>query len=116
MRHRNVRGKLGRDAAARKALMRNLATSLVLYERVQTTRAKAKAIQPYVERIITTGKKGRLTDRRQLIPKLITENSVKKVMEVLGPRYKDRVGGYTRIVPMGYRKGDGAPVVTIEFV
>jgi len=116
MRHRKIRGKLGRAAAPRKALLRNLATSLVLYERVQTTRAKAKTVQPYIEKIVTTGKGGRLTDRRTLIPKLATESSVKKVMEVLGPRYKTRNGGYTRIVPMGYRAGDGAPVVTIEFV
>ncbi len=116
MRHRHVRGKLGRDTAARKALLRNLATSLVLYERVRTTRAKAKAIQPYIERVITTGRQGRLVDRRMIIPKLMTENAVKKVMEVLGPRYKKRAGGYTRIVPIGHRKGDGAPMVTIEFV
>lgn len=116
MRHQK-RGKiLDRKKAPREALLRNLATSVILYEKVQTTQAKAKAVRPIVERLITTAKKNDLTARRQLLAVLYHKNAVKKALEVLGPRYKDRQGGYTRITKIGQRQGDGAKVAQIEFV
>lgn len=96
--------------------MRGLAQNLVLYEKIKTTEAKAKALRPYIERMITTAKKGDLTARRSLMKDLTTDGAVKKMLEVLGPRYKTRAGGYTRIVKIGPRQGDGAEIVQIEFV
>ena len=116
MRHRKNVPTLDRKKAPREALLRNLAQSVVLYEKVQTTRAKAKAVQPLVERCVTLGKVGTLTSRRQLGRVFYHENAVKKMLEVLGPRYKERKGGYTRITNVGRRQGDGAEIVQIEFV
>lgn len=116
MRH-NSKGKiLGRTAAPRKALMRNLATSLVLYERMNTTLAKAKAVRPVVEKLITLGRKKTLASRRQLHKVLTVESAVNKVLEELGPRYANRNGGYTRIIKLGTRKNDGAEIAQIQFV
>lgn len=116
MRHRIKTKILGRTKAPRTALMRSLATSLVLYEKMKTTEAKAKAIRPYVEKLITTGKRNDLHARRELLRKLYVESAVKKVLENLAPRYKDRKGGYLRIVKLGFRQGDAAKMVRIEFV
>lgn len=116
MRHRNVGTILDRKKAPRQALIRGLATNLVLYEKIQTTDARARALRPFVERLITTGKSGDLNARRELIRVLYTPNAVKKVLEVLSPRYKTRPGGYTRILKLGQRKGDAALMVQIEFV
>jgi large subunit ribosomal protein L17 len=116
MRHR-VKGKiLGREAGPRKALYRNLATSIVLYERIKTTEAKAKAVRPMVEKMITLGKRNTLAARRQLLAFFYVENAVKKILEDLAPRYKTRAGGYLRITPIGRRLGDAAKMVMIEFV
>jgi len=116
MRHR-VKGKiLGREKGPREALYRNLATSIVLYEKVKTTEAKAKAVRPMVEKLITVGKKNDLQSRRQLLAFLYVENAVKKILEDLAPRYKTRAGGYLRITPIGRRRGDAAKMVQIEFV
>lgn len=97
-------------------MLRNLAASVLLYEKVNTTLAKAKAARPIVEKLITTAKKNDLAARRKLISFLPQPNAVKKSMEVLGERYKDRNGGYTRIVKTGQRAGDGAETATIELI
>ncbi len=107
---------MGRKAEHRNMMLRNLASSIVIYEKVKTTEAKAKAVKPVVERAITVAKKGDLHARRRLISLLPEENASKKLMEVLGERYQDRPGGYTRIVKLGYRQGDGAKMVQIELV
>lgn len=116
MRHRKYGKKLGRETGPRQALMRNLATSVILYERVRTTKAKAQAVRPIVERMVTTGKQSSLTSRRRLSASLATPGAVRKVLEVLGPRYISRPGGYTRIIKLGRRRGDAAEMVQIEFV
>lgn len=116
MRHRKKGKILGREKGPREALLRNLAASVILYEKVQTTEAKAKAVRPLVERAITTGKMPTLASRRKLMSFFYTEHPVKKIMEVLGPRYAQRPGGYTRIVKLGHRANDAADVVQIELV
>jgi large subunit ribosomal protein L17 len=116
MRHRKKGKILDRKKAPREALLRNLAASIVLYEKVKTTQAKAKAVKPLVEKSITTSKAGTLAARRNLMKTFYTEEPVKKLLEVLGPRYKERPGGYTRIIKLGPRQGDGAEMVQIELV
>jgi len=116
MRHRKKGKVLDRKAAPRKALFRNLAASLILYEKIQTTKAKAKVLKPIVERLITKGKANTLAARRNLLKYLYKEAAVKKIMEDVGPRYKDRKGGYTRILNLGRRAGDAAEIVQIELV
>ena len=116
MRHRKKGKILDRKKASRKALLRSLATSLVLYEKIKTTEAKAKALKPIIEKLITKGKKNDLTSRRELHKYLYLANAVKKVLEDLSPRYKDRKGGYTRIIRLNSRQGDAAQMVQIEFV
>jgi len=116
MRHRKKNKTLSRKDGARTALMRSLATSLVLYEKIKTTEAKARVLRPYVEKMITLGKKNTLHARRQLLAKLYIESAVKKVLDELSPRMKDRKGGYLRIIKLGKRQGDGAEMVRIEFV
>lgn len=116
MRHR-VKGKiLDRKKEPREMMLRNLASSVLIYEKVETTEAKAKAVKPLVEKMITVAKKGDLAARRKLIETLPQKMAVKKSMEVLGKRYKDRDGGYTRIIKLGNREGDGAKVVKLELV
>ncbi|MCX6740361.1 MAG: 50S ribosomal protein L17 [Candidatus Parcubacteria bacterium] len=116
MRHRNVNKILDRKKGPREALLRSLATSLVLYEKIKTTDGKAATIKPIVERLITKGKVNNLASRRYLLAHLYGENAVKKVLEELAPRYKDRKGGYTRIIKISARSGDAAKIVQIEFV
>jgi len=116
MRHKNKGKILDRKKASRQALLRGLATSLVLYEKIKTTEAKAKALKPIIERLITKGKAKDLQSRRELLTYLYLKNAVKKVLEELSPRYKDRKGGYTRIIRIGTRQGDAAKIVQIEFV
>lgn len=116
MRHGDKAKILGRTKAPREALKRSLATSLVLYEKIKTTEPKAKILRPYVERLITIGKKKTLQSRRQLLSKLYIGSAVKKIIEELAPRYAERKGGYLRIVKLGFRKGDAAKEVRIEFV
>ncbi|OGL95186.1 50S ribosomal protein L17 [Candidatus Uhrbacteria bacterium RIFOXYB12_FULL_58_10] len=116
MRHRKKGTKLGREKAPREALLRNLAASIILYEKVKTTEAKAKAVRPFVERAISTGKTPTLVSRRNLMKVFYTEHPVKKILEVLGPRYAERKGGYTRIVKLGHRLNDAADMVQIELV
>ncbi|HPV70295.1 MAG TPA: 50S ribosomal protein L17 [Candidatus Magasanikbacteria bacterium] len=116
MRHQKKKVILDRKKAPRVALLKNLAASVVLYEKVKTTKAKAKAVQPLVEKMITVGKQDTLAARRELLSFFHTENPVKKIMEDLGKRYAGRKGGYTRIIKLGNRAGDAAEMVSIELV
>src|SRR3989338_3402139 len=116
MRHRKKTKILYRKTASRKALVRSLATSLILYEKIKTTKAKAKVIRPVVEKLITKAKIKSLNSQRQLLKVLYHKKAVKKALEVLGPRYLNRSGGYLRIINLGPRKGDGAEMCQIDFV
>ena len=116
MTHRKKGKILSRSASAKSALMRSLVTNLVLYERIRTTLSKAQELQPLIERYVSLSKNNDLSTRRQLLKFLYAENAVKKMLEVLGPKYKDVKGGYTKVTKLGFRKGDGAPLVQIEFV
>lgn len=116
MRHRRTGKTLDRKSAPRRALMRTLATQVVLYEHVNTTLAKAKAVRPMVEKLITRGRTKTLANRRELMKVLTTETAVNKILEELGPRYATRPGGYTRIIKLGTRQGDGAEVAQIQLV
>lgn len=116
MRHRNARRKLNRTPAHRKALLANMACSLIEHEQIRTTLPKAKELRPYVDRLITLAKRGDLHARRQVIARIRQEPMAKKLFEVLGARYRGRNGGYTRVLRMGHRYGDNAPMAVIEFV
>jgi large subunit ribosomal protein L17 len=116
MRHRVAGFKLKRPVDSRNALLRNLATSVIEQERVITTIVKAKAVRPLVEKMITLAKKDTLHTRRQAAAVLRTPDSLKKLFDKLGTRFGQRVGGYTRIVRLGPRKGDGAEQAMIELV
>jgi large subunit ribosomal protein L17 len=116
MRHRNAGFKLGRNTSHRRALLRNLVTSVIIEDRVETTVAKAKAVRPLVEKMITLGKKGDLHSRRQALAFLMTDDSVTRLFETVAPRYGDRQGGYLRIVKTGFQKGDGAEKAFIELL
>ena len=116
MRHRNAGFKLGRNTSHRRALLRNLVTSVIVEDRVETTVAKAKAVRPHVEKMITLGKKGDLHSRRQALSFLMTDKAVTRLFDTVAPRYGDRQGGYLRIVRTGFQKGDGAEKAFIELL
>lgn len=116
MRHRKRAITLDRKRAARKALFRDLMTSLVLKGKIQTTLAKGRAIRPQIERLVTIAKRGKLHDRRKIQSSLRTSKAVNTILETLGPKYRSRPGGYTRMVKTKERKGDGAIMVHVEFV
>lgn len=116
MRHRKKGKILDRRKGKRNALLRGLVNNLVLYEKMNTTKAKAKAVRPFVERLVTRGKKDDLASKRYVAARVYTDGARRKIFEILGPRYKDRKGGYTRIIPLKRRAGDGAEIVRIEFV
>ena len=116
MRHKVAGFKLKRDGGARKMLLRNLVTSVIDQERVITTIPKAKAVKPLVEKMITLAKRDTLHARRQAASFLLTPASVKKLFDKLGSRFGQREGGYTRIVRLGWRKGDGAETAMLELV
>jgi large subunit ribosomal protein L17 len=116
MRHGKVHRKLGKKPAHRKAMFANMSAALIKHEQIMTTLPKAKELRPVVEKLITLGKKGGLHARRQAISEIRDVAMVKKLFEVLAPRYKERKGGYTRIMKAGFRYGDSAPVAVIEFV
>jgi large subunit ribosomal protein L17 len=116
MRHKVAGYRLKRDTGARKALLRNLATSVIDAERIVTTVPKAKAVKPLVEHLITLAKRDTLHSRRQAASVLLTPTSVKKLFDTLGTRFGQRSGGYTRIVRLGPRKGDGAEQAMLELV
>jgi large subunit ribosomal protein L17 len=116
MRHRNAGFKLGRNTSHRRALLRNLVTSIIVEDRVETTVTKAKAVRPLVEKMITLGKKGDLHSRRQALAFLQTDTAVTRLFEIVAPRYGDRQGGYLRIIRTGFQKGDGAAKAFIELL
>jgi large subunit ribosomal protein L17 len=116
MRHRNAGFKLGRNTSHRRALLRSLVTSVIVEDRVETTVAKAKAVRPLVEKMITLGKNGDLHSRRQALSFLMTDKSVERLFDTVAERYKDRQGGYLRIVRTGFRKGDGGEKAFIELL
>src|SRR6202161_3732351 len=116
MRHRNAGYKLGRNTSHRRAMLRNLVTSILLEDRVHTTVAKAKAARPHVEKLITLGKKGDLHSRRQALSYLQTREAVTRLFDTVAPRYGDRNGGYLRIIRTGFQQGDGAEKAFIELL
>jgi large subunit ribosomal protein L17 len=116
MRHGSSGRKFNRRSNQRKALFQHLASALIKHEQVITTLPKAKDLRPIVEKLVTLAKKGDLHARRQAVAELRDPPMVKKLFDVLGPRYKDRQGGYTRVLKAGFRYGDNAPVGVIEFV
>ncbi|GAW90880.1 50S ribosomal protein L17 [Calderihabitans maritimus] len=108
--------KLRRNSSHRKAMLRNIVTSLLREERIRTTEPKAKELRRMAEKMITLGKRGDLHARRQALAYLLDEDVVKKLFDEIAPRYADRQGGYTRMVRLGYRRGDAAPLVMVELV
>ena len=116
MRHQSKKITLDRKTAGRRSLLANLAESLILYGKIKTTKAKAKAARSLVEKLVTVAGKNTLAARRQIAKTLYTENSVKKLMEVYGPKYKETKGGYTRLTVLKNRKGDGAEEAVVEFI
>lgn len=116
MRHKVAGKKLNRTKNQRTALFRGLANSLILHEKIETTSAKAKVVKPLVEKLITRAKINTIHNRRLLIKELASENTARKMLEVIGPKFKNRPGGYTKIVKLGSRSGDQAPMVNLMFV
>ena len=116
MRHRKSGRKLNRDASHRKAMFANMASALIKHEQIETTLPKAKELRPIVEKLITLGKRNTLHTRRQAYAQIPDQAMVKKLFEVLAPRYAERQGGYLRIMKAGFRYGDSAPMAIIEFV
>ena len=118
MRHHNTNRKFGRESGQRKALLRSLAVSLVENEKIKTTEARAKELRPFIEKIITKSKKDTVETKRLLISKLGSGANlvVRKLVGTIAPKYKERQGGYTRIIKLGVKKGDSSPLVQIELV
>ena len=116
MRHGKVYRKLNRTAEHRRAMFGNMCAALIKHEQIVTTLPKAKELRPIVEKLVTLGKRGDLHARRQAIAEMRDVAMVRKLFDVLGPRYKERQGGYTRVLKAGFRYGDSAPVGVIEFV
>ena len=116
MRHRVGGRKLQRTSSHRAALFRNMAAALIKHEQITTTTAKAKELRPYVEKLVTLAKKGGLSNRRIAHSRIMDEAQVRKLFDVIGPRYADRNGGYTRVIKAGIRASDAAPIAVIEFV
>ena len=116
MRHLKGYKKLGRDSAHRKAMLRNIATSFLKEGRIKTTVARAKSLRPYVERLITIGKEETVAARRKAASQLFDKNVCQKLFNEIGPRFKERCGGYTRLLKYGNRAGDNAPLCLFELV
>ena len=116
MHHGKTHRRFNRRPEHRRAMLANLAASLIKHEQIVTTLPKAKDLRPIVEKLVTLGKRGDLHARRQAIAQMRDIPMVKKLFEVIGPRYKERNGGYTRVLKAGFRYGDSAPVAVIEFV
>src|SRR5450432_3368870 len=116
MRHRKAGYKLGRNTSHRRSMLRNLVTSVIVEERVETTVPKAKAAKPIVEKMITLGKRGDLAARRLATSYLMTSEAVTKLFDTVGPRFGDSNGGYTRIIHTGWNKGDGADKAFLELL
>jgi large subunit ribosomal protein L17 len=116
MRHGIAHRKLNRTHEHRKAMFANMAASLITHEQITTTLPKAKELRPIVEKLITLAKKGDLASRRRAAARLRDEAATKKLFDIMGERYKDRQGGYARVLKAGYRFGDNAPIAVIELV
>lgn len=116
MRHRLAHRKLGRTTAHRTAMLRNMAAALIKHEQIVTTLAKAKELRPYTEKLVTLAKRGGLSNRRLAHARLGDDTQLRKLFDVLAPRYADRPGGYTRVLKAGFRASDQAPMAVIEFV
>lgn len=116
MRHRNAGRKLGKKSQHRRAMFANMSAALIKHEQISTTLPKAKELKSFVDRLITLGKKGGLANRRLAMSRLRDETQVKKLFDILGKRYQDRAGGYTRVLKAGFRYGDNAPMAIIELV
>lgn len=116
MRHAKQGRKLNRTSSHRKAMFANMATSLIMHEQIKTTLPKAKELKPIMDKLITLGKRGDLHARRQAASQLQDQTAVRKLFDVLGARYTERPGGYTRVLKAGFRFGDNAPVAIIELV
>ena len=116
MRHGNAHRKFNRTAEHRRAMFANMCAALIKHEQITTTLPKAKDLRPIVEKLVTLGKRGDLHARRRAIAEIRDVPMVKKLFEVIGPRYKERNGGYTRVLKAGFRNGDSAPRAVIEFV
>lgn len=116
MRHRVAHRKLGRTTEHRLSLLKNLAASLITHERIRTTEAKAKELRPFVEKLVTLGKRDSLHARRRALAILSSKTVVRRLFADVSPRFSERPGGYTRILKLGPRQGDGAPMAFIEFV
>lgn len=116
MRHGKHGRRFNRSSSHRKAMLANMAAALIKHEQIKTTLPKAKDLRPVVEKLITLGKRGDLHARRQAIAQLQDLPMVRKLFDVLGPRYEERAGGYTRIIKAGFRYGDAAPMAVIEFI
>ena len=116
MRHNKIGRKLGRKTAHRKALMSNLASALITHKRIKTTDAKAKELRMYIEPLVTFAKKGDLHSRRQVLKKIRHKTIVRELFDNIGPAFSNRNGGYTRIIKLGFRDNDCAPISMIEFV
>ncbi len=116
MRHGKAGRRLNRTSSHRKAMFANMAASLIRHEQIVTTLPKAKELKPIVDKLVTLGKRGDLHARRQAISQIGDKDAVSKLFETLGPRYKERNGGYTRVLKAGFRYGDAAPVAVIELV
>ena len=116
MRHRLSGRKLNRTSSHRKAMFANMAAALVKHEQIKTTLPKAKELRPFVEKLVTLGKRGDLHARRQIIAKTRDEKTAAKLIDTLAPRYEGRPGGYIRVLKAGFRQGDNAPMAIIEFI
>ena len=116
MRHNKIGRKLGRKTAHRKALMSNLASALITHKKIKTTDAKAKELRMFIEPLVTFAKKGDLHSRRQVLKKIKHKSIVRELFDNIGPTFSNRNGGYTRIIKLGFRDNDCAPISMIEFV
>ena len=116
MRHKSGGRKLQRTSAHRTALFRNMSAALIKHEQITTTVAKAKELRPYIEKLVTLAKRGGLANRRLAMSRLMDDTQLVKLFDVLAERYKDRNGGYTRVIKAGIRASDAAPIAVIEFV
>lgn len=116
MRHGIAHRKLNRTTSHRKAMFANMAASLIEHEQIVTTLPKAKEMKPFMDKLVTLAKKGDLASRRRAISIVRNQDAVRKLFDVMGERYKDRSGGYTRVLKAGYRHGDNAPIAVIELV
>ncbi len=116
MRHLNRKVRLGRNTAHRIAMMRNMVTSLIEFERIETTLPKAKQLRGLADKMVTLGKQGTLHSRRRALATVRKKSAVSKLFTELATRFKDRAGGYTRVIKLGFRHGDGAPMAIVEYL